>query len=128
MTGTWTLVRHFVRRDRWMLLWWSVGITLLYWSQAVSVEAVYASQAELDRAAALMGSNAAFVAMAGPARALNTVGGQVTWQATAFGAVTIGLMSMFLVVRHTRLEEILFDDDFRDLHHQLFDELKEGER
>ncbi|GAA1181823.1 ABC transporter ATP-binding protein [Ornithinimicrobium humiphilum] len=30
--------------------------------------------------------------------------------------------------RHTRLEEILFDDDFRDLHHQLFDELKEGER
>lgn len=30
--------------------------------------------------------------------------------------------------RHPRLEEILFDDDFRDLHHQLFDELKEGER
>jgi NitT/TauT family transport system ATP-binding protein len=30
--------------------------------------------------------------------------------------------------RHTRLEEILFDDGFRDLHHQLFDELKEGER
>ena len=105
MTGTWTLVRHFLRRDRWMLLWWSLGIALLYWSQAVSVEAVYASQAELDRAAALMGSNAAFVAMAGPARALNTVGGQVTWQASAFGAVAIGLMSMFLVVRHTRAEE-----------------------
>jgi ABC-2 type transport system permease protein len=105
MTGTWVLVRHFLRRDRWMVLWWSIGITVLYWSQAVSVEAVYATQAELDRAAALMGSNAAFVAMAGPARALNTVGGQVTWQATAFGAVTVGLMSMFLVVRHTRAEE-----------------------
>ena len=90
VTGTWTLVRHFLRRDRWMLLWWSLGITLLYWSQAVSVEAVYATQADLDRAAALMGSNAAFVAMAGPARALNTVGGQVTWQATAFGAVAVG--------------------------------------
>lgn len=105
MTGTWTLVRHFLRRDRWMLLWWSLGITLLYWSQAISVEAVYPDQADLDRAAALMGSNAAFVAMAGPARALNTIGGQVTWQATAFGAVAIGLMSMFLVVRHTRAEE-----------------------
>ena len=105
MTGTAILVRHFLRRDRWMLLWWSVGITVLYWSQAVSVEGLYATQEELDRAAALMEGNAAFVAMAGPARALNTVGGQVTWQATAFGAITIGLMSMFLVVRHTRGEE-----------------------
>lgn len=105
MTGTWVLVRHFLRRDRWMLLWWAVGITLLYWSQAVSVEGFYSSQEEFDRAAAMMERNAAFVAMAGPARALNTIGGQVTWQATAFGAITIGLMSMFLVVRHTRAEE-----------------------
>ena len=52
-----------------------------------------------------MESNAAFIAMAGPARALNTVGGQVTWQATAFGALVAGLMSMFLVGRHTRAEE-----------------------
>ena len=49
--------------------------------------------------------NAALIAMAGPARALNTVGGQVTWQATAFGAIVAGLMSMFLVGRHTRAEE-----------------------
>lgn len=105
MTGTWVLVRHFLRRDRWMLMWWALGITLLYWSQAVSIEGFYTNQAEFDRAAAMMGGNAAFVAMAGPARALNTVGGQVTWQATAFGAIAIGLMSMFLVVRHTRAEE-----------------------
>jgi ABC-2 type transport system permease protein len=105
MTGTWLLVRHFVRRDRWMVLWWALGITLLYWSQAVSVKGLYTTQAEFDRAAALMETNTAFVAMAGPARALNTIGGQVTWQATAFGAITVGLMSMFLVVRHTRAEE-----------------------
>lgn len=105
MTGTGVLVRHFLRRDRWMLLWWSLGITVLYWSQAVSIEGIYATQEEFDRAAALMEGNAALVAMAGPARALNTVGGQVTWQATAFGAIAIGLMSMFLVVRHTRAEE-----------------------
>ncbi|WP_104107762.1 ABC transporter ATP-binding protein [Nocardioides sp. 616] len=30
--------------------------------------------------------------------------------------------------RHLRLEEILFEDSFRTLHRQLFDELKEGER
>lgn len=99
------LLRHFLRRDRWMLLAWSVGITVLYWSQAVSVKGLYATQAALDSAAAAMQANTAFVAMAGPARALNTIGGQVAWQATGFGAIAIGLMSMFLVVRHTRAEE-----------------------
>ncbi len=105
MTGTWLLLRHFLRRDRWMLLAWSVGITVLYWSQAISVEGLYSTQAEFDEAAATMESSAALVAMAGPARALNTIGGQVAWQATAFGAIAGGLMSMFLVVRHTRAEE-----------------------
>jgi ABC-2 type transport system permease protein len=111
VTGTGLLVRTFLRRDRWMMLWWSVGIAVLYWSQAISIQGMYATQAELDRAAALMGSNAAFVAMAGPARALNTIGGQVTWQATAFGAVAAGLMSMFIVVRHTRAEEEIGRDE-----------------
>ncbi|HEU4812545.1 MAG TPA: polyketide antibiotic transporter [Nocardioides sp.] len=105
MTGAGLFLRHFLRRDRWMLLWWTIGTTILYWSQAVSVDGLYRTQAEFDRAAALMGDNAAFIAMAGPARALNTIGGQVTWQATAFGAIVAGLMSMFLVGRHTRAEE-----------------------
>jgi ABC-type transport system involved in cytochrome c biogenesis permease subunit len=43
--------------------------------------------AEFDRAAENMAGNAAFIAMAGPARALNTLGGQVAWQASAFGAI-----------------------------------------
>lgn len=105
MTGWWYLLRHHLRRDRWMLLWWTIGTVLLYWSQGVSIVGLYSDQAEFDRAAAAMDGNAAFVAMAGPARALNSVGGQVFWQATAFGAVAVGLMSMFLVGRHTRLDE-----------------------
>jgi ABC-2 type transport system permease protein len=103
MTGL--LLRRYLWRDKWMILWWTVGATLLYYSQAVSVKGLYTTQAEFDRAAASMESNAAFIAMAGPARALNTVGGQVVWQATAFGAIVVGLMSMFLVGRHTRAEE-----------------------
>ena len=107
MTGTGVFLQTFLRRDRWMLLWWALGAMLLYWSQAVSVDGLYATQAEFDRAAAsLMESNAAFDrAWPGPARALNTIGGQVAWQATAFGAIVAGLMSMFLVGRHTRAEE-----------------------
>ena len=99
------LLRFNLRRDRLMLLWWVLGGVLLYWSQAVSVEGLYPTQAEFDKAAASMADNAAFIAMAGPARALNTVGGQVAWQASAFGAIVAGLLSMFLVGRHTRAEE-----------------------
>ncbi len=105
MNGAGTLLRAYLRRDRWLLVWWSLAITVTYWSQAISVEQFYATQAEFDRAAAAMSANPALVAMAGPARALNTVGGQVAWQATAFGAILAGLMSMFLLGRHTRAEE-----------------------
>ena len=105
MTGTGTFIRMFLRRDRWMMFWWIAGGTLLYFSQAPSVDATYTSQAEFDRAAASMEQNVAFIAMTGPARALNTVGGQVAWQAMAFGAIIAGLMSMFIIGRHTRAEE-----------------------
>lgn len=104
-TGTLVLLRAALRRDRWQVLWWSLGVSALYWSQAVGIDGLYATQAELDTAAASMAQNTAMVAMAGPARALDTVGGQVAWQSSAFGAIAVGLMSMVLVVRHTRAEE-----------------------
>ncbi len=105
MNGLGALVRAGLRRDRWMILWWSLGVTVLYVSQAVSVDGLYRTPEEFRRAAESMGSNTAFIAMAGPARALDTIGGQVTWQSTAFGSICVGLMSMFLVGRHTRAEE-----------------------
>jgi ABC-2 type transport system permease protein len=105
MTGTGTFLGIFLRRDRWIYLWWGIGVAVLYVSQAWSVDGLYATQAEFDKAAASMEGNAALVAMAGPARALNSTGGQVTWQAAAFGAICAGLMSMFIVGRHTRAEE-----------------------
>lgn len=104
-TGTSTFVRFFFRRDRLSLVWWILGGIILYWSQAVSVKGIYTTQAEFDKAAASMDHNAALIAMAGPARVLNTIGGQVAWQASAFGAILAGLMSMFLIGRHTRVEE-----------------------
>ena len=105
MTGTLTLLHAFVRRDRWLYVWWGIAVALLYVSQAWSVDGLYKTQAEFDKAAAAMEGNAALIAMAGPARALNTTGGQVTWQAAAFGAICAGLMSMSIIGRHTRAEE-----------------------
>ncbi|HEX7740472.1 MAG TPA: ABC transporter permease [Marmoricola sp.] len=99
------LIAAFVRRDRWMVVWFTIGVTILFWAQAYSVDGLYRTRAEFDRAAASMDHNTAFIAMAGPARALNTTGGQVTWQASAFGAIAVALMVMFMIGRHTRAEE-----------------------
>ena len=85
---------------------WAVGITILYWSPGGQREGALRHPGRVRPGSRRHGGQRrASIAMTGPARALNTVGGQVTWQATAFGAITIGLMSMFLVVRHTRAEE-----------------------
>lgn len=103
--GTGLLARHALRRDRLVLPLWIVGVTLLYWSQAVGVMGLYASEADLAEAAAPMENNAALVAMAGPARALDTYGGQVAWQSLAFGAVVVAFMCAVTLARHTRADE-----------------------
>ncbi len=105
MTGSITLLRLYLRQDRIMLLAWILGGVLLYYSQAVSTDGLYATQADLDKAAQSIGGNAAFIAMLGPDQALNTLGGQVAWQSVAFGIIVAGLMSMFIIGRHTRAEE-----------------------
>lgn len=104
-TASVTLARAHLRRDRVLLAAWIVGGALLYLSQAASVEQLYPSRAALEEAARAMSANQAMIAMTGPARALDTVGGQVAWQSAAYGAVVAGLMSMLLVGRHTRQEE-----------------------
>lgn len=105
LTGTTTLVRFFLRRERIALVCWILGGTFLYYSQAVGVDIAYPTQADLDRVAASMAGNAAMVAMAGPPRVLDTIGGQVAFQSAAFGMIVAGLMSMFLIGRHTRSNE-----------------------
>ncbi|MBF6088069.1 ABC transporter permease [Nocardia cyriacigeorgica] len=105
LTGTGVLTRFFLRRERIALIFWLLGGTFVYYSQAVGVDLAYPTQADLDRVAASMQGNAAMVAMAGPPRVLDTIGGQVAFQASAFGMIVAGLMSMFLVGRHTRANE-----------------------
>ena len=46
MTGSLAFLGAFIRRDRWLYLWWGVGVALLYVSQAWSVDGLYTTQAE----------------------------------------------------------------------------------
>ncbi|MCX0272377.1 ABC transporter permease [Nocardia zapadnayensis] len=105
LTGTGVLTRFVLRRERFPLVAWIVGGILVYWSQAVALGAAYPDQADLDALARSMAGNAAMIAMAGPPRVLDTVAGQVAFQSSAFGMAVAGLMSMFLIGRHTRSNE-----------------------
>ena len=105
LTGTWTLVRFILRRDRVRLPVWIVGIVLLVLSSAASIAELYPTQADLDTAAATARDNAALLALQGPDYGLDTVGGQAVFNIGAFGYVVVALMGMFLVGRHTRSDE-----------------------
>ncbi|GAA3389766.1 ABC transporter permease [Cryptosporangium minutisporangium] len=107
LSGTGTLFRLALRRDRVRASAWTLGIVLFVYSQAAPMKGLYPTQADLDRFAGAYSSdvNPGLVALTGPPRALNTYGGATAWQVLTFAAVLLGLMSYLLVVRHTRAEE-----------------------
>ena len=105
VTGTWSMVRFILRRDRVRLPVWIAGITLLVLSTAASIEGLYPTQADLDTAAETATDNAALIALNAPAYALDTLGGQAVFNIGSFGYVVVALMGMFLVGRHTRADE-----------------------
>jgi ABC-2 type transport system permease protein len=105
LTGSWSLVRFILRRDRVRLPVWIIGITLLVLSTAASIESLYPTQADLDKAAQTANENAALIALNAPAYGLDTLGGQAVFNVGSFGYAVMALMGMFLVGRHTRADE-----------------------
>ena len=104
-TGTGSMVRLAMRRDRLRLAVWLIAIPGLVYAQAAGIDSIYADRAELAAAGRLVANNAAFIAMAGPPLALDTIGGRVTFEISAFAIVLAALMNVFLVTRHLRAEE-----------------------
>ncbi len=106
LTATRDLVRFALRRDRVKLPIWvgGIGLGMLY---AVSVlPTVYSTPAERQVRAGLMDSPAATM-MSGPGYGLDnyTLGAMITNEMVLWLAVPAAMMSIFLVVRHTRAEE-----------------------
>ena len=105
LTGSGALCRLILRRDRLRLAIWIATIAGLVYAQAVSIIGLYRDPAELAAAARLVEDNAAFVAMAGPPLALDTVGGRTTFEISAFAMILAALMSLLLVTRNVRGDE-----------------------
>ncbi|MGW5922194.1 ABC transporter permease [Nocardia fluminea] len=105
--GVSTLIRFILRRERRILPWWLAGVAALMALQSVSSQNFYDTPAKLAQLRATMAANAAVVAMGGPTRLLETVGGEVVFEIFAYLAVVVALMNMFLIGRNTRTDEEL---------------------
>ena len=100
------LLRAQVRRDRWLLPIWILGIALLGLAAGSAIGSQFATVTERASIVALASANPAFLFLRGLPDGLS-VGSVAFFQAFSFTAVLAGLMSTFLVVRHTRADEEL---------------------
>lgn len=107
MTATVRLVRLILRRDRWRLPAWLVGLVGLMAVSAQSIHSLYGTDEAARAYVATVGDNPALVMFAGPGYGFDrpTSGVVLVNETMLWLALAAGLMSVFLVNRHTRAEE-----------------------
>ncbi|MGP4115070.1 ABC transporter permease [Streptomyces sp. 4N509B] len=103
--GTGALLRLALRLDRVRASAWILGMVVFTVSSASANNDLYGEPSERAQLAESLESNPALLALGGRAFDLSTVGGINAYQLIAFMGTLIGLMSVLLTVRHTRVEE-----------------------
>ncbi|MFF0434835.1 ABC transporter permease [Streptomyces sp. NPDC004327] len=104
LAGTGSLTRLALRRDRLMLPVWALVTGGLVASGAGSLQSLYGTAAQRAELAASMNANSSMRSLYGPVFD-DSLGGLVAWRFGTFAAVLAGVMSLIIVVRHTREEE-----------------------
>lgn len=104
LAGTWVLLRLALRRDRIIMPLWVIVLGGSFSSVGKSISSLYGTDAQRAELAASMNGNSSLRAMYGPVFD-DSVGGLVSWRMIAFGAALAAVMSLVVVVRHTREEE-----------------------
>jgi ABC-2 type transport system permease protein len=105
LAGTAELVRLNLRRDRLVIAVCVVAIVSLALLTTSSLDELYPTRADRVALGATIVDNPAISAVRGSPRALDTLGGLVTFQIGVLFSVFVALMSLLLVVRHTRGDE-----------------------
>lgn len=104
-TGLRTLLKFYIRRERAALVAWIGGTAALVGFQAAASQNLYDTPAKLAALRETIGGSPAVVALSGPEALLASIGGEVVFEIFGYAAIVLGLMSMFLVGRHTRTDE-----------------------
>ncbi|MFE4715426.1 ABC transporter permease [Streptomyces sp. NPDC056728] len=104
LAGTGTLLRLALRRDRVMIPVWVAVILMMVLSMPGSLNSVYSTAAERADIAQSMATNSSMRALYGPVFA-DSIGGLTAWRIGVYGGLFAAVMSLLIVVRHTRDEE-----------------------
>ena len=99
----WLLSKFMFRRDKFQLLLWVAGLVLINVAVAAAFNEMFASPEELMGMVMTL-ENPAMIAMLGPLYA-NTVAAVYTQNMLVFVAMTVAVMNIFMVTRHTRFDE-----------------------
>ena len=106
LAGTAALTRFNGRRDRRLIGGCAAVLLLVVLSSSSSLRDLYPTVAERAKLAATLGDNPALIALRGPARGLETMGGLIAFQLAANGATAVALMSLLLAGRYTRSSSV----------------------
>ncbi|MGO4755685.1 ABC transporter permease, partial [Streptomyces sp. 2MCAF27] len=104
LAGTGTLLRLALRRDRVMLPVWVLAIGLSGSSTLSRLKTSYETAADRANAVTDMNGNSSMRSMLGTAFG-DSYGALTAWRVGVFLAAFAGIMSVLLVIRHTREEE-----------------------
>ncbi|MGN6792429.1 MAG: ABC transporter permease [Streptosporangiaceae bacterium] len=104
LTGTRALAKLAARRDRMMLIAWIYVLTALVAGTAYSFKKLFPTPAGRAEFALSAGHNPALLSLYGPLYG-NSIGSLTAWRYGGFAALGAGLMSIFIVIRHTRADE-----------------------
>ncbi len=106
-TGTRRLLWLVLRRDRFRIAMWMLGLVGLMAVSASSIVALYTTKEDLEGYARTVRGNSALIIQAGPGYGLDdpTLGAVVMNETAQWLFIAAAVMSVFMVVRHTRTEE-----------------------
>ncbi|MBQ1099622.1 ABC transporter permease [Streptomyces sp. NPDC097107] len=104
LAGTGTLLRFALRRDRVMIPVWVAVNALMVLSMPGTIKGLYGTAAERADLVRQMETNSSLRAMVGPVFD-DSLGALTAWRVGVYAAALAAVMSLLIVVRHTRDEE-----------------------
>ncbi|MET9818274.1 ABC transporter permease [Streptomyces sp. NPDC006355] len=104
LAGTGTLLRFALRRDRLMVPVWIAVNALMVLSMPGTLEGLYGTPAERADLVRQMETNSSLRAMVGPVFG-ESLGALTAWRVGVYAGALAAVMSLLVVVRHTRDEE-----------------------